>query len=190
MALIDGDDLINGTNVPFQQMNRMKNHFRGATEPPAIQPGMLFSDSDDEALYHRQAALSKHILQETDCMLYADSKLATLASANMNPGGATPVMTTLYTVPAGKSCIITKVVIRNSSGNLTTASISFGFDAVGSDCITNATHVTLTGSTIYEIIPAKVGAVRGVAAGTFKIAVNTKQGGAMTISIDVFGYLF
>jgi hypothetical protein len=48
----------------------------------------------------------------------------------------------------------------------------------------------LTGSTIYEIIPAKVGAVRGVAAGTFKIAVNTKQGGAMTISIDVFGYLF
>ena len=53
----------------------------------------------------------------------ADSLLASVASVDMNTATPTP----LYTVPAGKTCIVTKIFIRNCSGSLTTASISFGF---------------------------------------------------------------
>jgi hypothetical protein len=187
--LTTGADAVSGDGGTFQHLNRLKNHFRGTVEPTAIQPGMLFSKSTDETLYHAQAAARKVILQETDCMNYVETKLATLAAADMNPG-APPTMTTLYTVPAGKSCIITKVIIRASSGDLTTASISFGFDANGSDAIANGTRTYLDGATKYGILVPANGSVRGAAAGTFKVAVNTKQGAAMTIAIDVFGYLF
>jgi len=188
MALINGDDATGNLAFGNAAYNRFKNHFRGAAVSNP-QPGSIQSITVNERLIHRQAAVSKYILQETDCMLYVDAKLASSLAVNMNPG-APPAMTVLYTVPAGKSCIITKVVIRNSSGNLTTASISFGFDVNGSDVIANGTRTYLNDSTKYGVIPPINGAVRGAAAGTFKVAVNTAQGGAMTIDIDVFGYLF
>lgn len=187
MGILDGDDLVDGGLVPYQWLNLIKDHWRSATAPTTPIAGMIWSKTTDDSLWFYDSAGA---WREITTILWGEICLVKGISADMNPGGATPVMATLYTVPAGKSCIITKVVIRNSSGNLTTASISFGFDAVGSDCITNAAHVTLTNSTFYEVIPPKVGAVRGAAAGTFKVAVNTKQGGAMTITVDVFGYLF
>lgn len=119
--------------------------------------------------------------------LGTEQLLASVAAVDMNKDPETA----LYVVPGGKSCIITKVVLRNCSGNLTTASISFGFTAAAySDVIANATHVTLTGNTLYEIVSAKVGAKVGVAAATFSVIDNTKQGAAMTLTIDVYGYLF
>ena len=65
MAYIDGDDFIDGAILSFQQANRMKDNFRLATPPANIQPGMLFSDSDDDKLYHEGAAASEEILQAT-----------------------------------------------------------------------------------------------------------------------------
>ena len=116
--------------------------------------------------------------------------LGSVAAVDMNPG-APPVQATLFTVPPDKTgCVVTHVVCRNSSGNLTTAQFSFGFDAAGSDCIADALHAVLTGATLYIVIKAEDGAVLGVAAGTFKISVNTAQGGAMTLGVDVFGYMY
>jgi len=116
-------------------------------------------------------------------------KLATVTGIDMNPA-STPTTTNLYTVPTGKTCIITHVVIRNCSGNLTTASFSFGFNASGNDVIADSTHTSLDDNTKYEILTADAGAVRGAASDTFKIAVNTAQGSSMTIDCDIFGYLF
>jgi len=65
MAYIDGDDFIDGAILSFQQANRMKDNFRLATPPANIQPGMLYSDSDDDKLYHEGAAASEEILQAT-----------------------------------------------------------------------------------------------------------------------------
>lgn len=111
-------------------------------------------------------------------------------SVDMNPG-APPVQTNIFTIPPDKTgCIVTHVVCRNSSGNLTTAQFSFGFDAAGSDCIANALHAALDGSTKYIVLKAEDGAVRGIAAGIFKISVNTAQGGAMTLDVEVFGYYY
>jgi hypothetical protein len=105
----------------------------------------------------------------------------------MNTGTAT----TLYTCPTGKSCVIREVVVRNASTSLTTASYSFGWtSAAYTDVIANATHTELTGATLLTILPAKAGSTLGASTGTFKVLMNTLQGGAATTTIDVFGYVF
>lgn len=65
MAYIDGDDFINGAILSFQEGNRLKNQWRGAAAPANIQPGMPFSSSVDDRLYHRGAAALEEILQLT-----------------------------------------------------------------------------------------------------------------------------
>jgi len=117
----------------------------------------------------------------------AITRLSTTTSVDMN----TATATTLYTVPTGKSCIITHIVVRAASTSLTTASYSFGFNSAAfDDVVANATHTELTGSTLYTVLIAKAGATRGVAADTFKVLMNTLQGSAATTTVDVFGYLF
>ena len=98
--------------------------------------------------------------------------------------------TVLFTVPTGKSCIITKVIMHTSSGALASASISFGFNTANADDVIANGVRPLTGATNYEIIPAKSDAVRGAAAGTFKIDVNTAEGGVLTAKFAVFGFLY
>ena len=114
-------------------------------------------------------------------------RLASVAGVDLNDDSAKVV---LYTVPTGKSCIITHVVVRNASINLTTAEYGFGFDANAVDVIAAAAHVELDGATKYTVLTAKAGSVRGVAAGTFGIKVTVEQGAAATATIEVFGYLF
>ena len=117
----------------------------------------------------------------------ADSLLASVASVDMNTATPTP----LYTVPAGKTCIVTKIFIRNCSGSLTTASISFGFTTpTFADVVADHTHVELADNTTFSLLPAKTGALAGVAAAVLNCLCNTQQGAPMTISVDVFGYLF
>jgi hypothetical protein len=120
-------------------------------------------------------------------MAGANSLLASVAAVDMNKDAATG----LYTVPIGKSCIITSVVLRNCSGNLTTASIAFGWTSpTFADVIATATHVGLTGSTLSEKVLAMAGALVGTAGQVFSVLDTIKQGGAMTITVDVYGYLF
>lgn len=96
----------------------------------------------------------------------------------------------LYTVPAASIFIPTRVLIRSASTSLTTASVSFGFNGnTANDVIANATYTALTGSTLYTIVAAKVGATRGAAADIFGVRVNTAQGGAATVTLDTFGFL-
>lgn len=183
--LTTGADAVSGDLLDFAQYNRIKNHWRSATAPTAPVAGEIWVKTDNTVWVYDGAAWIQVATAEAGEVL-----LSRTIGANMEPAGVVPVMATLYTVPAGHSCIITKVTVRNSSGNLTTASISFGFDANGSDVIANGTRTYLDTATKYGVIPPANGAVRGAAAGTFKVAVNTKQGAAMTIDIDVFGYLF
>ena len=122
-----------------------------------------------------------------DIREYVDSLLAQSDSIAVN-GAAETV---LFTVPAGKSCIITKVIMHSPSDAIGQASISFGFNAGAgvNDVIVNAVR-TLTGATNYEIIPAKSDAVRGATGGTFSMIINTPETAADTAKFDVFGYLY
>lgn len=115
-----------------------------------------------------------------------ETKLATVPLVDMH----TATSTALYSVPYGYQVMVTKVVLRKCSGNLTTASIDFGF-AAANDWSLTATHTGLTDSTHQDIVLPKAGAMYGVYGvnGTFSVTVTITQGGAMTITIDVYGYL-
>jgi len=66
MGLENGTDYVDGSIGSFQQQNREKNHWRGSAAPSDIQPGMIFSDSDDDRLYHAGLASAlQEILQAT-----------------------------------------------------------------------------------------------------------------------------
>jgi hypothetical protein len=117
----------------------------------------------------------------------AITKLAAVSGVDLN----TATAQTLYTVPTGKSCIPTHIIIRSASTSLTTVSFSIGFNSASfNDVVANATHTELTGSTLYTVLVAKNGATRGAAGDVLKLLNNTLQGGAATCTIDVFGYLF
>lgn len=117
----------------------------------------------------------------------AEVRLGSVAAVNMNT--ATP--TVLYTSPTGRSTVVTRVVVRNCSTSMTTASYSFGWEAVTfANVIANATHTELTGAPLYTILGAKTGATVGTSTQTFNVLMNTLQGGAATCTISTFGYTF
>lgn len=118
--------------------------------------------------------------------LGVETLLASVPNVDLN--SATP--NSLYTVPAAKKAVITKVVIRNASISLDTASYSLGFnDPDYNNVIADATHTELTGATLYTILSAKAGAALGNAADVLKLLANTQQGAAATVTVDVYGYL-
>jgi len=82
MGLGDGDAFVSGSILSFQQANRIVQNWRGATAPSNPQAGSLFSDSDDEKLYHRQASAWKEIVQvDTSIAGYVDLvRISTLAA--------------------------------------------------------------------------------------------------------------
>lgn len=177
--LIDGIDFVSGDLFSFQQANRMKNNWYGATAPSNPVNGMIWIKTDGTVYYYFNAWILIHgTLTET--------VLASVASIDLDAVAET----TLYTCPAGKSCIITKVVIRAPDGAIATAEESFGWNTGNADDVIANAQRALTGATNYIIIGAANDAVRGAAAGTFKIDVQVAEGGARTATIDVFGYLF
>lgn len=123
----------------------------------------------------------------TQTFVNAETLLATDTAVNMD----TATATTLYTCPTGKTCVITRVIVSTASTSLTTASYSFGWTtAAFADVIANATHTELTGATLYTVLIPKVGATLGTSTGTFKVLMNTLQGGAATARMDVFGFYY
>ena len=112
--------------------------------------------------------------------------LSTTSGVNMN----TTTATSLYTVPTGRSCLVTHVVIGSSSTSLTLASYSFGFtSAAFNDVIADATHTELTDSTLYTNLSAKVGSKVGVAADVLRVLMNTVKDSVATTTMYVYGYL-
>lgn len=115
----------------------------------------------------------------------------TLLQSNAAVDLNTATASTIYTVPSGKSAVITRVVMRLASTSLTTVSWSVGFNSASfNDVIANATHTELTGNTLFSIIAAKTGAKIGTTTQLLKLLCNTLQGGAATATVDVFGYLY
>lgn len=131
------------------------------------------------------------------------AQLAVIASNGLQQGGETllasnalvdlntATASTIYTVPTGKSAVITRIVLRLASTSLTTVSISIGFNSASfNDIIANAAHTELTGNTLFTSLLAKIGAKIGTSAQALKLLCNTLQGGAATCTVEVFGYLF
>lgn len=85
--------------------------------------------------------------------------------------------------------VVYRIVIRNASTSLTTASVSFGWnDPTYNNVVANATYTELTGPTLETSIFPKAGAQQGGSESIFRLQVNTEQGAPATAIIDVFGY--
>jgi len=126
----------------------------------------------------------------SDLRELADTILAQSAAINMDAANGTE--TTLFTVPAGKKCHITKVVMHSvGTATLGTVDLSFGFDtAEADDVITPTGAIALTLDDYFKIISPISDAKIGAAAGTFKVCIHAKEGAAGTAKFDVFGYLY
>ena len=117
----------------------------------------------------------------------AEKLLALASGVDLN----TAVASTLYTVPGGKTALITRFIIYNASTSLTTVSFSIGFNsATFNDVLADATHTELTGATLFTVLNSMAGAKRGAATNVLKLLCNVLQGGAATADVRVFGILF
>lgn len=118
----------------------------------------------------------------------AESLLVVGTALNLDAANGTEIV--LFTVPAGKSCIITKVVTHTHSAALTTAKSEYGFNTGTANNVITAALKALTGATNYQIVVADDDAVRGAAGDDFSHCVDTKETSALTCKVDVFGYLY
>jgi hypothetical protein len=117
--------------------------------------------------------------------------VARLASVSGIDVGAA-ASTHLYTVPLGRTCIITKVYIRGASGTFDQATdpvMNIGWDGTASNVVASATLTTPTAAT--QVIPLTVLATQtvGAAGAILHFNVTTAATAATTCTVEVFGYL-
>jgi hypothetical protein len=113
----------------------------------------------------------------------AITKLSTTTGVDMKTAGAT----TLYTVPTGKTAIITGVVIRNNSASLAGGT---DYDFTGWRQTVDLSGMTDVSTTFRVVYATENTSYTATTAGTaFQITVSTGSTAACTASIDVLGYL-
>jgi len=113
---------------------------------------------------------------------YAFTKLVTVDGQDMKTGGAT----TLYTVPAGKTCYISHVIVREPSASMAGGT---DYDFTGWKQTVDLSSLT-TLSTDYIVLDSNnTKYTKLAAAAVFQITVNTGTTAACTCSVDVFGLL-
>jgi hypothetical protein len=148
---------------------------------------LVFTDNAEKVLKIKkdETGIEAETLSIPDLITGSISKLASV-TVNLQNGDS---KTTIYTIPTGKSCIVTYVIIHTPSGNMaggTNFSIGSGASAdswdTGIDLSSLTGYITLTknnenmtievADNIFGILPV-VGAVADV-----------------TATCDLFGYLF
>lgn len=120
---------------------------------------------------------------------YAITKVATVTGVDMKTGG----LTTLYTVPAGKTFYPMFVVVREPSANMAVGT-DYDFGTGGSANTWRQTidlsSMTTSGTDYMVIGGADVTKYTDCAAASvFGIYVNTGTSATCTATIDVFGFL-
>ena len=123
----------------------------------------------------------------------AITRLSTTSSVDMK----TVAATTLFTIPAGKTGVITHIVIRSLTASLAGGTdYNFGGNSADFNDFRDAVDLSgiTGGSTAYTIVTQHAGgdivsSVLQSAGDVFKINVITGSTAACTASIDLFGYL-
>jgi len=101
--------------------------------------------------------------------------------------------TALYVVPTGKSCIITRIVIRSAGQTLdqgTDAVSNIGFAAATDLVASGDLSKVLTGTSTWDLLTLATPGVMGTTTQTLNWHNTTGCTGTGTLVCDVFGYLF
>lgn len=121
--------------------------------------------------------------------------LSSTASCDLDAANGTEKL--LYTVPIGKTAIITHVVIRTLSASAANAVVTFGVTGTCEEWRGDQTLSALDGTTKYVVLysdqgtnDTPEGGILFTAGVGFYMEITTKHGSAVTATIDVFGYLF
>ena len=122
-----------------------------------------------------------------------ENAITKLGTATINTQNS-DAKTTVYTVPTGKSAIITHVVIHSPSASLTGGTdFDIGSGANADTWRQTISLTSLTATTDYIVIPniaaTPVKYTLEVAAAAFGIKPITGATGDTTATMDVFGYL-
>ena len=101
MSISTGDDAVLDDVFSYQIYNKIKNAWRGASAPADIQAGMIFSDSDDDRIYHYTGAALEEIIHTgaTETVINEDG-----ADLDFRVEGDT--ITNLFQVDAGNDEVI------------------------------------------------------------------------------------
>lgn len=146
-----------------------------------VQGAAIAQSVNNRLVTDAQQAAAQSIAAQT-----VDGLLAAGVTVDMNAVAVTP----LFTVPAGKTCIVTHVVVRNPSVSLTTASWALGFKgATFNDYAPTATHTALNASNKAIVMQPASAETIGAAADVFSANVTIQQGAPATAVFDVYGYL-
>lgn len=100
--------------------------------------------------------------------------------------------TTLYTVPAGKTCVITRAVVRCTAASaITNGPTANIFNVSASDIYTSTAINALTTTTTLFHFNSVGMSVSAAAASTITFSVtNASTGTSQTVAVDLFGYIF
>ena len=124
----------------------------------------------------------------------AISLMSSTASCDLNAANGTEK--SLYTVPAGKVLVVDHIIMRAFSAACTTAVVTFG--KTGGTCdefLGDQTLTAISGTGDYLIVSPVPNATPPMAefftaAQVFAMELTTQEGGALTCTVDVFGYLY
>lgn len=122
-------------------------------------------------------------------------RLSSSAGCDLDAADGTEKL--LYTVPTGKTAIITHVVIRTLSADASTAVVTFGVTGTADEWRGDQALSALDGATKYVVIfcdqgtnDTPEGGILFTAGVGFYMEITTKHGVGVTATVDVFGYLF
>ena len=117
------------------------------------------------------------------------SLLSSTAAVDMKTAS---VKVPLYTVPTGKTCVVTAIIVRSPTVSLAGGtSYSFGDTATATgwkSSVDLSSLTTVTTSAIVIMGTSKF--AMSVAAAVFGMYITTGSTSASTATIDVYGYLF
>ncbi len=175
-----------GLGNPGENVNSLVRMYTGAAAPTTgahVVNEMVFNNapSADSPLVWRCVTAGTPGTWEA-CYAGAEHRLA---SALIDLSLSTKQ--NLFTVPAGRSCIVTYVNSRGPSATITTAAGGIGYNAGGTDVAVLSMPTT---TATYQItgFTALVGTI-GAAAAVLGFKTTATQA-ATTMTLDVFGYLF
>lgn len=106
--------------------------------------------------------------------------------------GKTVGTTTLYTVPSGKTVVVTRVVVRCTAATAITVGPTFGVGiAAGEDdIVTSAAHTAFQVANTFVFCAIKDPAALGLTTNVIKLGIDTAATGtSMTLAVDIAGYL-
>lgn len=149
--------------------------------------GVLFDVTTDSVLSLRNRGDTAPATLQAGGVTLNEGMLATVASVDLSAAGKT----TLYTVPAGKTAVITRVIVRNASADISAATHGFGGDANATDWMAAQDLTALTAADDAIMLHPSAGTLFKVyaAATAFGMKPTVAEGAADTVTVSVFGYL-